>query len=65
MKLTERQVTLILQAIGMAMLECDNELLKSVITEHRDYWLDKKEEFYECSQIISALGVEDEQNSKP
>jgi hypothetical protein len=60
MKLTKRQVTLILQAIGMAMVECNNELKKSVIIEHRNYWLDKKQELYECSQIISSLGVEDE-----
>ena len=58
MKLTERQVTLILQAIGIAMVECNRELDKSVIIEHRDYWLDKKQELYECSQIISSLGVD-------
>lgn len=60
MKLTERQVTLILQAIGMAMIECDRELDKSVTIEHRDYFRAKKEELFECSQIISSLGVEDE-----
>lgn len=58
MKLTERQITLILQAIGMSMLECDNELKKSVTVEHRDYFQAKKEELYECSQIISSLGVD-------
>jgi len=58
MKLTERQITLILQAIGMAIEECNEQLKKSVIIEHRDYFQAKKEELYECSQIISSLGVD-------
>ncbi len=58
MKLTERQVTLILQAIGMAMIECDRGLDESVTIEHRDYFKATKEELYECSQIVSSLGVD-------
>lgn len=60
MKLTERQIKLILQAIGMAILECDNELKKSVIVEHRDYWESKRGELYRCNEKISSLGVEKE-----
>ena len=58
MKLTERQVTLILQAIDMSIEKCNEQLKISVIIEHRDYWLDKKQELYECSKIISSLGVD-------
>lgn len=58
MKLTERQVTLILQAIDMSIEECNEQLKKSVIIEHRDYFQAKKEELYECSEIISSLGVD-------
>ena len=58
MKLTERQVTLILQAIDMSIEECNEQLKKSVIIEHRDYFKAKKEELYECSEIISSLGVD-------
>lgn len=64
-QLTEKQVTLILQAIGMAIWDCDRELDSSVTIEHRDYFKARKEELFECSKIISSLGVEDEQNSKP
>ncbi len=53
MKLTERQVVLIKQAILQSISECENELLKSVITEHRDYWLDKKQELCYCIDSLT------------
>ena len=60
MKLTERQVTLILQAIGMSIEKCNEQLKISVIIEHRDYWLDKKQELCYCIDSLTELGVEDE-----
>ena len=53
MKLTERQIVLIKQAIDMSIEECNEQLKISVIIEHRDYWLDKKQELCYCIDSLT------------